>query len=99
MSTPLDYSKWDNMDDIKAALEDGDDDIGQIGSVVPADGAELPAKQVGEEMISRVTLTGSESAGFVLDTMQNRPTRGSSGHGLSRVVTDRSETRWPCCLA
>jgi hypothetical protein len=69
---PLDYSKWEHMDDIKAALEDGDEDIGQVGGLVP-EGAEVSAKKVGEEMISRVTLTGPNAADFVLQTMQQDP--------------------------
>ena len=63
-ATPLDYSKWDNLDDVKQALEEADDDIGQIGGLV-SEGADVSAKQAGEEMISRVTLTGVDATAFV----------------------------------
>lgn len=68
-----DYSKWDNIKDIKDSCDDG---AGQVGGLYPAElqeDAQTPAKAVGEEMLSRVFSNGAEAADFILMVMQNDP--------------------------
>ena len=66
-SKPADYSE-SSLDEFNRTGKD----VGETGALVP-EGVEVPAKLIGEEMLSRASLKGPNAIAFVFSHMQNDP--------------------------